>query len=522
MATLAELEARYFPSGADAADVYPDNSSVEVLIDGDSYFRAVRTAIDASGDGDVVYLLGWWTEHAYPTFMPRPVPEPADPESKELKVLLAERAAAGVDVRAILWANPNAIDFSTALSLASYEGFGSVVSRNVGSALAMREETVGDSTDPPLRSRVLLDYSGNYCGSHHQKAVYVQAGDEVSAFVGGIDFAPSRWDRPPHDSQTRPVSTGSGEPPELVSWGWHDAGVRVTGPAAVEVLENFRSRWREATSLPDRTYSRNGTTASYNPSATSEPIAEAPDVANAPEPHQSIQVVRSLGDVRTSALLGASTTAWTDPALAEGLHQVRETLRWAITSSNRYVYIEDQAFDAPDSLFPWLVTACQDGVKVIAVTPGVNDPHDGAGDPTVPREMPDQVQSGIVDRLPANQRRNFALFQVDKTTVHSKIVLIDDEFLCIGSANFFDRSMEDTLVGRDSELSVAAVDAGTLIRDTRRRLWCDHLNVDPDDAEVQAQLDPLDSGLGLWRDSWATGAAPSFPRPESKLTLVGP
>lgn len=514
MATLGELEAKYFATGADAGQVYSESSTVEPLLDGYEYFNAVRAAIDATGAGDVVYLLGWWVEHACPTHLPR-----TDIEAMELKALLATKADDGVDVRVAIWANPHLLDHSTLASWFGVDGFLNVVSRNVASAVAMRSYP-GAGATPPLSDRVLLDHSGEYVGSHHQKAVFVKAGDQVSAFVGGIDFQDSRWDQPPHRAHTKTITSAGGSTTSI-AWGWHDAGVKLTGPAVDGVLENFRSRWNEAISLPDASYELDGATALYNPAKLQAPVANVPPPPPTSPPHQSVQVLRSLGKVKTSTFWGASTP-WADVALADGLRQVRKTLLKAIGAATRYVYVEDQAYDSPAVLFPALVAACERGVKVIAVAPGVADPHDGAGNPTLPREIPERVQEGVVAAIVGSNRSNFAFYQVDATTVHSKIVLIDDEFLCIGSANFRDRSLQETPDGCDSELSIAAVDAGTLVRDVRRRLWCDHLNVDPNDATVREQLEPLGSGLGLWRPAWATSGAPTFPRPNSKLALVGP
>ena len=57
-------------------------------------------------------------------------------------------------------------------------------------------------------------------------------------------------------------------------------------------------------------------------------------------------------------------------ANASGVHEVKRTFLTALAAARRYIYIEDQSFDAVDSLFPSLVAACHRGVKVIALIPG--------------------------------------------------------------------------------------------------------------------------------------------------------
>ena len=67
------------------------------------------------------------------------------------------------------------------------------------------------------------------------------------------------------------------------------------------------------------------------------------------------------------------------------------------------------------------------------------------------------------------------MWRVANVTVHSKLVLIDDAFVSIGSANFWDSSM----LGQNAELNVVGVDAHNLVTDLRTTLWADHMRVLP-------------------------------------------
>jgi phosphatidylserine/phosphatidylglycerophosphate/cardiolipin synthase-like enzyme len=161
--------------------------------------------------------------------------------------------------------------------------------------------------------------------------------------------------------------------------------------------------------------------------------------------------------------------------------------------------------------------ALERGVKVILVTSGVEN---NAGKEPANRTLNSEVRRQLLEPLGPVERRNLALYRVEHLTVHSKIVLIDDVFACIGSANFFSRSMS----GVDHELSVATVDAGHDVRDLRVRLWAEHLRADLDSDGVRDWLADLDNALGVWRPEWGdddTGplAAAST---EDVLNLVGP
>ena len=69
--------------------------------------------------------------------------------------------------------------------------------------------------------------------------------------------------------------------------------------------------------------------------------------------------------------------------------------------------------------------------------------------------------------------------------VHTKLMLVDDEFSVIGSANFNQRSMT-----HDNEIMLGIVDAdNTFTKDLRVRLWREHLK------ESDADLDDWNSGF---------------------------
>jgi phosphatidylserine/phosphatidylglycerophosphate/cardiolipin synthase-like enzyme len=170
-----------------------------------------------------------------------------------------------------------------------------------------------------------------------------------------------------------------------------------------------------------------------------------------------------------------------------------------------------------DTLFPGLVAACRRGVKVIAALPGWVDPNDGTNAPAS-QQLSAAVRRGLIDRLTAPHNGNLAIWRLSNVTVHAKVILIDDEFLCVGSANAMDRPLEYTLLGDDSELSVAAVSAGSLVADLRVRLWAEHLRVGT--AAALAEIRDLGRSPGVWRPCWGSGL--TVPRPASPLAFGGP
>ena len=88
----------------------------------------------------------------------------------------------------------------------------------------------------------------------------------------------------------------------------------------------------------------------------------------------SIQIVRSVQAVKEYNLI-LPNRHW-DSLPTDGVHEMRLTFTQALAAAQRYIYIEDQSFDATATLFPLLRAALGRGVKVIALTVGSNDPGD--------------------------------------------------------------------------------------------------------------------------------------------------
>jgi hypothetical protein len=89
------------------------------------------------------------------------------------------------------------------------------------------------------------------------------------------------------------------------------------------------------------------------------------------------------------------------------------------------------------------------------------------------------------------------MYRVDNLTVHTKLMLVDDVFASIGSANFFSRSM----VGTDSEITATFITTGPEVRDLRVKLWAEHLRTALS-GELTPMLANLDTALGIWRTQW--------------------
>ena len=138
---------------------------------------------------------------------------------------------------------------------------------------------------------------------HHEKAIVI---DGRIAFVGGIDLTLDGGD--PYDTPTHIARGGIG---------WHDAAVRIEGPAVVDVEEHFRLRWHGAT-------------------------RETLPRAKVPEP---------VGDVELQ--ITRTLPAGTYRAVRRGDYSILESYSAALRSAKQFIYLENQFLWSPEIVAIW-------------------------------------------------------------------------------------------------------------------------------------------------------------------------
>ncbi len=188
-------------------------SRLAVLVDGEAYFAALRSALLAAERQ--VLILGWDFDGRIALVKD----DPHDGAPVTLLDLLNHVASTRPDlhVHVLLW------DFAVLYAL-EREPFPSVRMR-------LKSED---------RVHVVFDDTIPFGGSHHQKIVVV---DDRVAFSGGLDLSDSRWDtreHRPEDPRRRQVSGRPYGP-------FHDVQMLVEGDAAAALGELARARWHAAT-----------------------------------------------------------------------------------------------------------------------------------------------------------------------------------------------------------------------------------------------------------------------------------
>lgn len=288
----------------------------------------------------------------------------------------------------------------------------------------------------------LFDSAHPVGGSHHQKFVVV---DGHQAFLGGLDFNADDWDNRHHHADN-PLRADSGQEQHHP---YHDVQVYFAGPVAKDLAGYFATRWRRAGGAE----------------------LELPEVP-APRPDELPSFPRL--PVRSDHVALSRTEA---PTLTDGhkVHEIRRLYLDAIDSANEMIYIENQYFSSEavyHALLQRMRAADRPKLDIALV---------------LPKRLPSWVESvalapprirmldGLREAAAATGHRLGAYYPTalhedgkeEPVVVHSKVLIVDDRFLTMGSANTSNRSM-----ALDSELNAtweatSAADAA-LIRSIRR------------------------------------------------------
>nr|CAB3497259.1 unnamed protein product [Digitaria exilis] len=301
--------------------------------------------------------------------------------------------------------------------------------------------------------------------THHQKTVIVDADAgnntrKIVAFVGGLDLCGGRYDTPRHmlfrtlhtfhkDDYYNPNfavedARGPREP-------WHDLHSKIDGPAAYDVLKNFEERWLKASK-------RSGTkklTKSRNDTLLW--IEKIPDIAaidddvysndNDPE-RWDVQIFRSIDSNSVKGFPKDPREATSKKETMQMMYEIIYKALEEVGLSGKY---------EPQDYLNFFCLGNREAEDTSCSSSGSSSANN-----------------------PQDQARKNGRFMI---YVHSKGMIVDDEYVIIGSANINQRSMEGT---RDTEIAMGAYQpqhtwANTLsaprgqIFGYRMSLWAEHI-----------------------------------------------
>ena len=393
---------------------------VALLVDAKDYFAAFhRAALNAQRS---IVVLAWdFNSHTRLHFDPVPRGGPPAELGDFLNFLVRRRR--GLHIHILNWDYP--MVFGADREFPPLYGFG---------------------WKPAHRVNLRYDDTHPLGGCQHQKVVVI---DDALAFSGGIDLTVRRWDSPEHAGcDERRKAYDKPYPP------FHDLMIAVDGEAASALGALARERWL---------------------AATGHPLPHAPAKSSGmPDPWPE-----ELEPAATGIEVGIARTL---PPRGEAL-AIREVERLfldMIAAARHTLYIENQYFTAPR-----LAAALEkrlaepDGPEIVLVLRLLS--HGWLEEHTM-----HVLRSRLIQRLQrADRYGRFKAYYPHVpglpdgccVDVHSKLMIVDDRMLRIGSSNLCNRSMSV-----DSECDVTMEARGRpqvagAIRDFRERVLAEHLGV---------------------------------------------
>jgi len=404
----------------------------KLLIDGDAYYGALRKALLSARKS--VHIIGWDIDSRVDL-----APNGAAGDAPtDLRGLLCHLSEIKPDLRInlLLW------DYSTLYALEREP---------------LPRISLGWAT--PEQIHVCLDDVLPLGASHHQKIVVI---DDALAFCGGLDLTIRRWDTSDHAAENPKRHDPSGVAYEP----FHDLQFMVDGEAAVAIAELAHGRWNEASceSLTE-----------VDPAGDPWPDGMEPDFTDV-----------DFGVCRTLPEMQERTEA----------REIENAYIAAIGTAERLIYIENQ-YMTSETVGEAMVERLKARPDLEAVLVGPRTPRGWIESKTMGvgrlRFMKRFEEEGVADRVRLVSPLVAGEVHV---MVHAKLMVVDDHFLTVGSANLNNRSM-----GFDSECNLS-IEAGPGETDLRRRiagirnrLLGEHLDRSAD--EVEAYLAEKGSAVAL-------------------------
>lgn len=292
--------------------------------------------------------------------------------------------------------------------------------------------------------------------THHQKLVVV---DGLLAFVGGMDICSDRWDdrrHLPHNPERHDTNGPFGS--------YHDIQSYHTGPVVRELTEIFLQRWLNA---------------------GGEPLCLEPAEGTVHLDHRA-----ALPLAATQVAISRTQALNFTPHQNEIL-EIRTLYMDAIVAANRLIYLENQYFSSRaifESLIARMTDQDRSRLQIVMILP---DRLPFAEELFLGRTQMKMVRT--LRQIAREHGHRLGIYsstcQIDGTRrmtfIHSKLLLVDDRFLSIGSANITNRSM-----GLDTELNVSWEDEsggagsmGNSIRRLRGTLLAEHAGLLGSDRE---------------------------------------
>lgn len=353
------------------------------------------------------------------------------PESRRytLQDLLMTKAKEEVEVKIIVWQPRLALRILPGADERGIDGRADDV--EVLNAMA-KSVGIGD------RLQVLVDDTApTITSAHHEKIMVI---DETVGFCGGLDLSNGKWDTSAHEYESA-LRDHNAEP-------WHDVQVMARGPVVWDMVYHFRQRWHFAQGR-DKAATRRLKLTALPPLAAEPASGRIPAVA-----------LRTWKEMERNG----GIKAW-----------YAQMFRKAMRS----IYIENQFPFQSKALTRLLLRRLQEQPRLKVVVVGPMEPNlPGLVGSMLSKMSVNDVNKNLARLRKVSEGRvaTYSLVSQHRMVptmrkqiyVHSKVMVVDDEWMTVGSANLDKNGTDDS-----SEFNLG-ISSQALAQKTRVRLWLEH------------------------------------------------
>jgi phosphatidylserine/phosphatidylglycerophosphate/cardiolipin synthase-like enzyme len=439
-------------------DIIPSSFQIHGLISSPCRSESLAANIDnsASGSSDALHDDGDYT----------------------LRNLLIQKAKQKVDIKILVW-EPRGIVRN--LPNSRKRGLEERRKKIEGIREAAKRFGIEDYITIRLDSKAPTVTSG-----FHEKIMII---DNQIAFCGGQDLSLGKWDTSDHEFDNQSRDPG-GEP-------WHDIHAMVEGPIVWDLIYHFNQRWiysiwkdiRQVNKIVKPSSIGSYLFSTYPSTALSFTGKGNTEVTALRTWKQLSENGQGL-DYYSNSIQGSdSVCAWYDTMFSK---------------AKESIYIEDQFLFQDKTITRILVNRLKEQKDLKIITVGPMEPNlPGFVFGIISKESINHINGNLAALRKAGQNRvrTYSLISQNnmfedrrkQIYIHSKLMIVDDKWITVGSANTDRDGLE---YSTEFDLGIVSSDLSPRLR---VKLWCEHLKTnDMDSSSSEHNLYNFEEGFKAW------------------------
>ncbi|HZA07448.1 MAG TPA: phospholipase D-like domain-containing protein [Nitrososphaeraceae archaeon] len=303
----------------------------------------------------------------------------------------------------------------------------------------------------------------------HEKNIII---DNQIAFCGGQDLSLGKWHTSDHEFDNALRDPG-GEP-------WHDIQVMVKGPIVYDRIYHFNQRWVYSIwkdIIQVKEIVKPSSVGSYLSSISSSSIL-SPDLFTDKGDVEitALRTWKQLSEENNNDVYANKNIYYS----CEGSNSIQSWYDAMFRKAKHSIYIEDQFLFQDKAITRILVNRLREEKNLKMITVGPMEPNlPGLIFSVLSKESINDINNNLAALRKAGEGRvkTYSLISQHNRLkqrrkqiyVHSKLLIVDDKWITVGSANTDRDGFKDS-----TEFDLGIVSAN-VAQELRVKLWCEHL-----------------------------------------------